>query len=173
MILFIDAMDECDDDEVRDLVGYFSRLIKKAYQLGAELNVCLPSRHYPQISIDGCPEIVVEDHNNQDILRYIEAEAEDSSLINSVKENIVEKSRGVLPLGGLGHLLSKEVWSRRGKSLKWLEKKLDEIPFELETLFSQLMSEVDEEELLKTFNLIYIMIFAHEGLGPRTTFTPL
>ncbi|TGJ87507.1 hypothetical protein E0Z10_g1271 [Xylaria hypoxylon] len=47
-IIFIDAMGECDDDAVYDLVDYFNRLTKEASQLGAKLNVCLSSRDLSQ-----------------------------------------------------------------------------------------------------------------------------
>lgn len=162
--VFIDAIDECEDDEVRDLVSYFSRLVKNACQLGAELNVCLSSRHYPQISIDGCPEITVEEHNHQDILRYIESEAEDYSLINGVKEKIAEKSRGVFLWVVLAISILKR--SGRGKSHKWLEKKLDELPAGLESIFSQIISDVKEEDLPKIINLMQIVLFARRSLSP-------
>ncbi|KAK3318978.1 hypothetical protein B0H66DRAFT_582413 [Apodospora peruviana] len=94
-VLLIDAMDECKDDEVRDLVRFFKNLSKKAFEAGADLKICLSSRHYPHISIDGCPEVVDEDHNRPDILRYIVAEAEDNRPIADLKIEIFERSSGV------------------------------------------------------------------------------
>lgn len=93
--IFVDAMDECDDRQVQDLVEFFRELTTVAWKQGASLNVCLSSRHYPQISIDRCPEIVVEHYNGGDILHYISTEAENFRPISRVKDKIVAKSSNV------------------------------------------------------------------------------
>ncbi|KAI0542622.1 hypothetical protein GGR58DRAFT_510267 [Xylaria digitata] len=149
VIIFVDAMDECDD-EVRDLVNYFNRLTKEALQLGAKLKVCLSSRHYPQISFDGCSEIIVEHHNTHDILRFIETEAENHSSIQSLKQDIADRSGGVFLWVILVVSILKA--SGRGKSLKWLKNKLDEIPRELKILFQ------------RTINLMQLILFAQRPL---------
>ncbi|KAI0003120.1 hypothetical protein F4779DRAFT_111214 [Xylariaceae sp. FL0662B] len=161
-VLFIDAMDECDDDEVRDLVKFFSKLTKQAFSCGARLNVCVSSRHYPHISIDDCPELVVEHHNRQDILLFIVAEAEDHHLIKDLKQDIFQKSEGVFLWVVLVISILKK--SGRGKSLKWLRNKLSEIPRELATLFSGLFGAVEQYEATRTVHLMQLILFAHEPL---------
>ncbi|KAI0460624.1 hypothetical protein F5B21DRAFT_519336 [Xylaria acuta] len=161
-VLFIDAVDECDDEEARDLVGYFSRLTNEAFQLGANLKVCLSSRHYPQISIDGCPEIAVERHNKQDIFRFIQAGAEDYTLVNDLQQDIANRYGGVFLWVVLVVSILKK--SGRGKSSKWLKNKLNEIPRELITLFKTLFSDVDTDELPRAINFIRLMPFSKERL---------
>ncbi|KAF2969297.1 hypothetical protein GQX73_g4287 [Xylaria multiplex] len=161
-ILFIDAMDECDDKEVHDLVDYFGRLTKEASRLGANLNVCLSSRHYPQISIDWCPEIIVEHHNRQDILHFIQAEAENYSPVQSLKDDIANRSGGVFLWVVLVVSILKR--SGRGRPLAWLKTKLHEIPRELAILFRQLFSNVDKEELGRMINLMRLILFARYPL---------
>ncbi|KAJ2993825.1 hypothetical protein NUW58_g1724 [Xylaria curta] len=158
VFLFIDAMDECDEKEVRDLVSYFSQLVKEASHLGASLNVCLSSRHYPQISVDWCPEIVVEHHNEQDILRFIQAEAADYALIYGLQKEIRDKSGGVF----LWVVLTISILKRsgRGKSRKWLMEKLTRTPPELTTLFKTLFSDINKDDLPRTINLMYFMLFS-------------
>lgn len=46
-ILFIDALDKCDEDEVRDMVSFFEQLRESAVAANRTLHVCLSSRHYP------------------------------------------------------------------------------------------------------------------------------
>ncbi|KAK3293858.1 uncharacterized protein B0H64DRAFT_417972 [Chaetomium fimeti] len=161
-ILFIDAMDECNDDEVRDLVRFFKSISNKACHTGASLKICFSSRHYPHISINGCPEVVVEKHNRADILRYIVAEAEDNHSIADLKDEIFERSSGVflwvvLAIAMLGQY-------GRGKSLKLLQQKLREIPPELSTLFRSLFTNQDATETERAVRLMQLVLFSMQPL---------
>ncbi|KAH7354297.1 hypothetical protein B0T11DRAFT_126351 [Plectosphaerella cucumerina] len=166
-VLFIDAMDECNDDEVRGLVRFFKHLAKKAFTTGACLNICFSSRHYPYISIEKCPEVVVEDNNRADILRYIVTEAEDNRFVVELKDEIFERSSGVFIWVVLVITMLQE--KGRGKSLKWLRQKLGEIPPELHALFQALFSQKDHEDdemaRSQTICLMQLMLFA---TGPLT-----
>jgi len=162
-VLFVDAMDECDDSEVRDLVRFFKNLSRKAFEAGADLKICFSSRHYPHISIDGCPEVIVEHHNRNDILLYIDSEAEDNRPIAGLKDEIFERSSGVflwvvLAIAMLGK-------HGRGKSQKLLQQKLSEIPPELSTLFQTLFSHQDPAEADRVIRLMQLLLF---GLQPLT-----
>ncbi|KAH6687289.1 hypothetical protein F5X68DRAFT_239843 [Plectosphaerella plurivora] len=169
-VLFIDAMDECYDDEVRDLVDFFKELAKKALSAGARLNVCcLSSRHYPHIYIQNCPELVVEDNNGMDILRYIEAKAEDNRPIADLKDDIFDKSSGVFLWVVLVIVILQK--HGRGKSSKWLRQKLCEIPPELGRLFGTLFSQNDandpydaERTRSQTVCLMQLVLFAEEPM---------
>lgn len=155
-------MDECDDDEVRGLVRFFKQLARKAISVGARLRICLSSRHYPQISIDNCPEVVVEDHNRSDILRFVEIEAEDYRPIAEIKHDIMEKSSGVfLWVVLVINMLQKD---GRGKSAQQLRQKLKGIPPKLGDLFRALFHQKDDEdaemERDQAIRLIQIILFA-------------
>ncbi|KAI0162080.1 hypothetical protein GGR57DRAFT_498426 [Xylariaceae sp. FL1272] len=157
-VLFIDAMDECCDEEVRDLVKFFSDLSRQAVKAGARLDVCFSSRHYPHISIEDCSEVVVEHHNRQDILLYVSSEAMDNKAIQELKEDILVKSDGVFLWVALVVAILKK--SGHGKSLKWLRQKLSAIPAELETLFKQLFTNVEEDDILRIVHLMQMMLFS-------------
>lgn len=46
---YVDALDECPEDDVRDMISYFEDLVDET---GSEyFRVCFSSRHYPQIHI--------------------------------------------------------------------------------------------------------------------------
>jgi AAA ATPase domain len=157
-IIFIDALDECDENEVRDLIDFFRTLTTKAYKNGARLNVCLSSRHYPQISIENCPEVVMEDHNQADILRYISTAAANDKAISSLSILIFEKSSGVFLWAVLVVSMLKKLSS--GRSVKWLRNKLLELPPQLETLFRSLFVTVETEDAPKSILLIQLILFA-------------
>lgn len=46
---FVDALDECPDDEVQDMVSYFEELVSSTNS--QHFRVCFSSRHYPQIAM--------------------------------------------------------------------------------------------------------------------------
>lgn len=56
IIIFIDALDECKEDDVRDMVGFLEDLGQEAITREISLNVCLSSRHYhTSVSDVDCP----------------------------------------------------------------------------------------------------------------------
>lgn len=46
---YVDALDECPEDDVQDMISYFEDLVANPHS--QHLRVCFSSRHYPQISI--------------------------------------------------------------------------------------------------------------------------
>lgn len=65
-VLIVDALDECDEDEVRDMVHFIDGLACCV----ESLDTCFASRHYPNITIRHCEELVLEnsDAHERDIL---------------------------------------------------------------------------------------------------------
>ena len=51
LLCFIDALDECHDHEIRDMVSFFEHLGSIAASSGVPFRVCFASRHYPHITI--------------------------------------------------------------------------------------------------------------------------
>jgi NACHT domain len=74
MIIFVDALDECEEEKVRRVVSFFAKLTSSAISSGCRLNVCMSSRHYSYISVPGCLEIFMEYFNTPDISTYVESE---------------------------------------------------------------------------------------------------
>jgi hypothetical protein len=161
--IFVDAMDECDEEEVRELLRFFRNMTEAAYRAGAVLNICMSSRHYPNVSIEGCPEVVVEHFNREDILLYINTEARSNSLIRGLKDDLFKKSDGVFLWVVL--VVAILLKSGYGRSLKWLRQKLDEIPAQLDTLFRKIFDHVDPEDASRTIRLMHIMLFDKRQLG--------
>lgn len=46
---FVDALDECPEDDVQDMVSYFEELVRSTNS--QHFRVCFSSRHYPQIAM--------------------------------------------------------------------------------------------------------------------------
>jgi hypothetical protein len=162
VFIFIDALDECDEREVRYLVDFFRDLTTRAWSEGSHLSICLSSRHYPNISIMACPEVVIEYHNEQDILEYIRTEAKYVDTVSQLQDKIFTKSQGVFLWVVLVVSMLKRL--SYGNSLKWMEKKLEEIPPQLDRLFCDIFQEVatEKRDEQKAICLVQWVLFAKE-----------
>ena len=129
IVCYIDALDECPEDDVRDMISFFERLgdLEKA----VEFRVCFSSRHYPEISIrTGGLQLVLEseqDHKN-DIILYIDTHLKigTTTQAEDIKAEILLKSSNIfLWVALVIPILNKEYDRGRIKALK---KRLGEIP---------------------------------------------
>jgi hypothetical protein len=71
--LLVDALDECLDEEVQSIVTFLEFLTQSAIALENGLNVCLASRHYPQIRMIKVDELAVDaqSEHDEDIIEYV------------------------------------------------------------------------------------------------------
>jgi len=147
VVIFIDALDECDTKSMRPQAYFWREVTKTAHAAGNQLSVCISSRHFPSISITDCPEIIVDRHNNQDIITYVNQRFSLSIPdINAdgkaLRGRILGKSAGVFLWVTLVVEDVLKKWDE-GESLRCLLRGLDSIPMELEALFSSLLQEVE------------------------------
>lgn len=92
----MDALDEAGDSEARTLLKYFQDLVE---MVGVQLKVCVSSRHYPRAGVVHNLEIVVENHNIDDITTYIRSELRETmgsrDKARKVEEEMIERSSNV------------------------------------------------------------------------------
>ncbi|KAG7106194.1 Ankyrin repeat domain-containing protein 50 like [Verticillium longisporum] len=72
---FIDALDECKDSDVHDMIDFMRRMSQKSILFGSQVRTCFSSRHYPIITLERGIEVVLENQSGhaEDIKEYIEA----------------------------------------------------------------------------------------------------
>lgn len=156
VIIFIDAIDECNSNSVRDVAEFWRETTKTTYRAGAHLSVCLSSRHFPAITVNDCPQIIVEDHNYPDVVEFVgrrldlgmSGTLEDRK---AIQQKILERSGGVFLWVSL---VVKDILRKRdeGRGLNSLLKDLDSVPPELEDLFRRLLTtENFSEAAIKLF----------------------
>ncbi|VUC38075.1 unnamed protein product [Clonostachys rosea] len=168
IILYIDALDESDSENVREQAYFWREITTKARKHGSQLSVCLSSRHFPNVFLADCSEIIMEENNLQDIHQYIN---DRFRLVNSgeiqefsnahtsyevsfdyeeeqekiLKDKIYQKSEGVFLWAAL---VVEEVLRDRddGKGLPYLLRKIRTVPSHLKNLFTDLLRYDDAEE---------------------------
>lgn len=146
IICFIDALDECSEEQIRDMISFLYGIIKT--DSSQTFSVCFSSRHYPHISIPAGQQLVLEsreDHKH-DIATYLGCELRigSSSRSERIKAEIIRRSSGIFVWVVLViSILNREYGKGR---VHLLQKRLREIPGSLYELFSDLVTR-DTEDL--------------------------
>ena len=164
-LLLIDALDECNDSDVQDVVDFLENLSENAIQSGSNLRICLSSRHYPHIDMKRKDVLVVEKQaeHDQDIFKYVQSKLKATN--RDIEEQILEKAQHLFIWVVLVvELLNIEFNKGRIKAM-W--KKLKEIPSDLDKLFSKLLERGDPENDKKTAILVFQwVLFSVRPLKP-------
>lgn len=142
LICFIDAINECEEDQIRDVVSFFQHLGQLAISSHIYFRVCFSSRHYPVFTIESGIKLVLEYQrgHQQDITNYLDSELRigPSRLAEQVKSQILEKASGMFLWVILTvHIINREYeYGRLRPLMKWL----DEVPRGLDALFRDILT---------------------------------
>ncbi|KKZ68821.1 hypothetical protein EMCG_00985 [[Emmonsia] crescens] len=169
VMCFIDALDECDESQIRDMVMFFQRLGELAVSENIYFRVCFSSRHYPHISISKHVSLALEGQEGHvnDIASYIDSELrlDNSSISEQLRTDLRKKASGVfmwvvIVVG----MLKKD--HDEGRSTRRLRKTLQSIPDDLHELFHGILTQDDRnnDELLLC---IQWLLFARRPLRPE------
>ena len=166
VFIFIDGMDEGDPSQTRKILDFWERLIAVASANGNDLRILLSSRHYPNISLQGCPEIVMEHHNMEDISTHVQNKL---GSVSSEQENrelisiIVAKASGVF----LWVVLVVEMMLRaedEGETFGQKRWKLEQLPEELEELLVLILEGLSAQERLGILRILKWVALAERRL---------
>ncbi|KAK7428983.1 hypothetical protein QQZ08_004495 [Neonectria magnoliae] len=138
---FIDALDECDEQEVRDMVQFFEELAEHTTDNGVQLRICFSSRPYPYIEIRKGILLTLEDESGhgEDLAQYVRTHLriKNSSLFEDLRSRILDKAAGIFMwIVLVVEILNKE--SNNGALA--LKRKLSEIPAKLSDLFKSMLT---------------------------------
>jgi ankyrin repeat protein/nucleoside phosphorylase len=142
LICFVDALDECDADQVQDMVTFFEYLGQTARSSRIQFRTCFSSRHYPHITIEHGISLILEDQegHRHDIADYLASELKigRSKKADKIRAEMLEKASGIfLWVILVVQILNKEY--NRGR-MHALEKRLLEIPNGLTELFNDILT---------------------------------
>ena len=173
--IFIDALDECDETEVREVISFFEELSIAAMKSGAYLNICLSSRHYPTINMEKKIELVIENQTQHDldIAIYVKDKLRvrgdhlQKQLLrprtDHLQNELIQKAKGVFMWAVLVvEMLNKEFDNGR---ITAMSEKLRELPSDLDKAFSILL-EKDNSYKSQTILLLQWVLFARRPLCP-------
>jgi ankyrin repeat protein len=168
VVCFIDALDECDEQQIRDMINFFEHIGDLSVSAGIGFQIYFSSRHYPHITIQKGLGLVLEgqEGHSQDITNYLESELKigQSKIAQQIRSNLQEKASGVfmwvvLVVG----ILNKE--HDRGR-IHTLQRRLQEIPSDLHALFRDILTR-DSHNKDSLVLCIQWVLFAKQPLSPE------
>ncbi|KAK8877490.1 Ankyrin repeat domain-containing 50 protein [Apiospora arundinis] len=172
VVCIVDALDECPEKEVREMVSSFSHLGQLAASDERRFKVCFSSRHYPYITMDKKIELVLEENegHSEDISQYVASELKigQGKLADEVRETVRTKSSGIFMWVVLVvQILNKE--HDTGRVYK-IRQRLKEIPKDLHELFRDILSRDSRngEELILCLQWV---LFARRPLTPAELYS--
>jgi hypothetical protein len=167
LTVFVDALDECDEGEVADMVFFFEELCDCAGDAKVRLQVCFSSRHYPTIVIQRGIETVLEEQTGHtaDIEQYIKSKLKlgKSKAAEEVRSRILEKSSNIFLWVVLALDILNSEYPNRSISLKKFQERLNQI--KLSTLFEMIL-ERDRQNREQLQLCLKWILFATRPLKP-------
>ncbi|KAK6544651.1 hypothetical protein TWF694_001340 [Orbilia ellipsospora] len=161
IILLVDALDECEEPEVRSVVRFLEDLSLDAIAAGNPLNICLSSRHYPTITMRKFLELVVErqTEHDEDITLYVRSKLSINN--NDIVGRLLNKAQGVF----MWVVLVTEMLNQAYEEgmLTAMRKRLEEIPSDLDEVF-QIILEKDNQYKSETTLILQWVLFSHNQL---------
>ncbi|KIW74257.1 hypothetical protein Z517_12197 [Fonsecaea pedrosoi CBS 271.37] len=162
---FIDALDECEEKQIREMIIFFENLGQNAPSDGTQLYVCFASRHYPTIYLKYGRQLTLEkeDGHAGDLGAYIQSHlrTEETDLVKEIIPQIREKANGVFLWAVLVvPILNQEFDSG---SVFTVQEKLKEIPAELDNLFTKILTK-DSVKMNHLLLCLQLVLFAKRPL---------
>ncbi|KAI1777162.1 hypothetical protein F4818DRAFT_447956 [Hypoxylon cercidicola] len=167
IVCFIDALDECDEQEIRSMLSFLRSTSEQAASNKTRFRICLASRHYPHITMPKCLNLIIEKQaeHDQDITKYLDTELHigHGEIAKKVRSDLQEKSSSifmwvVLVVG----ILNKEY--DRGR-IHNLPETLRRVPSDLHALFRDILTR-DDDNGQGLLLCIQWVLFARRPLSP-------
>ncbi|EAU31644.1 conserved hypothetical protein [Aspergillus terreus NIH2624] len=164
---FVDGLDECDEQQVIDMVQFFEDLTEQCSAKGIPFRICFSSRHYPYIDIRQGIRLTLEDQpgHAKDLETYAASRLRisDPLLAEELRSTLLEKAAGVFMwLVLVIDILNKE--DRHGAM--FLRKRLAKIPSDLSELFKDILRR-DSEDIEALLLCILWILYAKRPLRPK------
>jgi ankyrin repeat protein len=143
LVLVIDALDECPEKDIRDLLRFLEGLTESSRLHSVILWICLASRHYPGITTRFCESVVVESASDhaEDVRKYVQdsLNVEPIAQRNPLSDDLVRRSEGVFLWAILVVHDINEAFDR-GATPDELQDTINKIPNDLDLLIGSIVA---------------------------------
>ncbi|KAK3698300.1 hypothetical protein LTR37_017008 [Vermiconidia calcicola] len=171
LFCFIDALDECQEQDVQQMIDFFQSLGQEAVNQKTTINICFASRHYPALDITTGLQLVLEDidEHRQDLSKYVQSQkfqvgtrGQTESIPARMQEEILAKANGVfLWVVLVVDILKKEYHNGR---IHAVNKRLRELPRGLSELFRDILQR-DRENIDEFILCLEWILYAKRPLA--------
>jgi hypothetical protein len=162
---YIDALDECPENSIRDLLDFLEDLGTSTLRAGIAFSIMLSSRYYPNITVRHATELNLESTkgHHQDLSAYIhdKLRIDDPTLARGLASGIESRSSGVFLWVVLVVAMLNEEHDRGNRHL--LSDRLRELPDELHSLFQQMVQK-DSHDRASIVEIFLWILYAKRPL---------
>lgn len=168
LTMFVDALDECDENKADDMVSFFEELCDYASETRVQVQICFSSRYYPTVVIEKGIEVSLEDEtgHTEDIRKYVNSRLSlksKSKHAEALRSEIREKSSGIfLWVVLVVDILNKDI----SISIQKRREHLQRIPPKLNELFELILTR-DRDNLEQLRLCLNWVLFASRPLEPQ------
>ena len=164
VIILIDALDECNDRDVKDVVSFLELLSIDAFNSTISLHIGLSSRHYPNIDMKKRLELKIdeEEGHHKDIAVYIS----DKLIVKNkkIEKELIRKADHVFMWVVLVVVMLNQAFYNG--DVRAMEDKLRELPSDLDEVFSNILGK-DVPDKKKTILMLQWVLFTKRLLKPE------
>ncbi|KAI1451315.1 ankyrin repeat-containing domain protein [Annulohypoxylon moriforme] len=165
---FIDALDECKEDEIRSMLSFLRATNDRIIGAGTRLYICLASRYYPHITVGKGLNFQLEgrEEHREDMANYLGTELHIGidELAGRIHSMLLDKASGIFMWVILVvDILNKEY--DRGCA-HHLEERLQDIPDDLHHLIHNILTR-DHDDMAGLLLCIQWVLFAKRPLTPK------
>ncbi|KAK6540912.1 hypothetical protein TWF694_008296 [Orbilia ellipsospora] len=169
VLLLVDALDECDETDVRRVVSFLERLsLASMNSTGTSLRICLSSRHYPTISMRKNLDLILE--QKQEHTRDIRVYVRDKLKLKDtrIRAGVLEKADGIFMWVVLVVEILNQAWENG--DIEAVLEKLQEVPSDIDEVFRALL-EKDNLHKPRTVFMFQLVLFAGRPLDPQELYS--
>ncbi|KXJ86445.1 hypothetical protein Micbo1qcDRAFT_219444, partial [Microdochium bolleyi] len=168
LFCFIDALDECEPDDIQRMVYFLEDLAEKATETTRSVHICLSSRHYPHITARKTVELVLDSQqgHKEDISNYLKSKLRigNNKAAAEVYQQLQDQAAGIFMWIALAvEMLNKA--RDDGAGISAIRKELDSVPQYLRTVFRDLLRR-DRENRERILLFVQWVLFARRPLTP-------
>ncbi|KAF3074334.1 Ankyrin repeat domain-containing protein 50 [Trichoderma lentiforme] len=165
---FVDALDECDEGQIRDMLSFFEQMGRQTTSAGIRFQMCFSSRNYPYITLTNGLTLVLEEQegHNLDINHYLndKLKVPQNQVAEEIYIDLQKRASGVF----LWVVLVVEMLNMEhdGDHIYNLREKLRDIPEDVHKLFHGILTRAraNKEQVLLCIQWV---LFSRQPLKPE------
>ena len=173
LLLFVDAVDECDHAATQSVIQFFENLTNSSISEGSKFNICLSSRYWPIFRVRNCFIAKVELENKGDISSYIEehlgipqVNKEELEVLGLLRTEIQKRAKGTFlwVVLVIRELLNASV---AGATLGELRSIVENVPPDLCEFYQHQLQSTKNEDRDRMLRLLQLVFYAKKRLSAK------
>ncbi|EXM21692.1 hypothetical protein FOTG_10619 [Fusarium oxysporum f. sp. vasinfectum 25433] len=169
VVVFIDALDECGEEDAKRLLIYFKEIMDNAEREGSLVKICFSSRHFPILGHETISNIYVEQRNDEDIRLVVKKRLK--GIKPDEKRQQIENEILMKAHGGFqwAVLVTNMVCDQdmTGSRTQDLFDTISSIPPGLEELYGVILKDKDNDQQKQMTKLFQWVLFACRPLSAQ------